>query len=42
MRVKWTRAALGDLGRLHAFLAAVNPPAAKVLFERLKVAPRAE
>lgn len=28
MQINWTSKALGDLGRLHAFLAEVNPPAA--------------
>ena len=28
MQVKWTSKALGDLARLHAFLADVNPQAA--------------
>ena len=40
MQVRWTSAALGDLGRLHAFLASVNPKAAKAVLERLKQAPR--
>ncbi len=28
MRVRWTSQALGDVGRLHAFLVEVNRPAA--------------
>lgn len=28
MPLRWTRAALADMGRLHAFLADVNPAAA--------------
>ena len=30
---------MGDLGRLHAFLAPVNPRAAAVVFEKLSAAP---
>jgi plasmid stabilization system protein ParE len=40
MQVRWSNAALGDLARLHAFLAPVNPRAAKAVLERLKQAPR--
>ncbi len=40
MQVRWSNAALGDLGRLHAFLTAVNPRAATAVLERLKQAPR--
>jgi hypothetical protein len=40
MQVRWSTAALGDLARLHAFLAPVNPRAAKAVLERLKQAPR--
>lgn len=39
MNVIWTRHALGDLGRLHAFLAPVNPRAAAAVVEKLTAAP---
>jgi plasmid stabilization system protein ParE len=35
MPLKWTRAALADIGRLHAFLADVNPAAAAKLVQAL-------
>ncbi len=40
VQIKWSIAALGDLARLHGFLAPVNPQAAKAARERLKQAPR--
>ncbi|MBC7780673.1 MAG: type II toxin-antitoxin system RelE/ParE family toxin [Proteobacteria bacterium] len=40
MRLKWSRSAIGDLARLHAFLAPVNPTAATRLMGRLKQAPK--
>ena len=40
MRVSWTSKALGDLARLHAFLAPVNPRAAAVVVQKLSAAPQ--
>jgi plasmid stabilization system protein ParE len=40
MQVRWSNTALGDLARLHAFVAPVNPRAATAVLERLKQAPR--
>jgi plasmid stabilization system protein ParE len=39
VHVRWTSKALGDLGRLHAFLAPVNLRAAAAVFELLSAAP---
>ncbi len=39
MKIIWTRHALGDLDRLHAFLQPVSPQAAMVLFQKLTAAP---
>ena len=39
MALKWTRRAQGDLVRLHAFLASVNPHAATNVMQRLVAAP---
>lgn len=39
MQIRWTSKALGDLGRLYAFLAPVNPRAAAAVFEDLSAAP---
>lgn len=39
MEVKWTRAALADLTRLHDFLAGVNPSAAARVVQSLTRAP---
>ena len=39
MQIRWTSKALGDLGRLHASLAPVNPRAAAAVFEMLSAAP---
>ena len=38
MRVIWSRPALGDLVRLHAFLAESHPPAAAKLVQAITVA----
>ena len=38
MRVIWSRPALGDLVRLHAFLAESQPPAAAKLVQAITVA----
>jgi plasmid stabilization system protein ParE len=35
MPLRWTRAALADIGRLHAFLADVNPAAAAKVVQSL-------
>ena len=40
MRVVWTSKAIGDLARLHAFLAPVNPRAAGTVLAQLKAGPR--
>ncbi|HWU80017.1 MAG TPA: type II toxin-antitoxin system RelE/ParE family toxin [Caulobacter sp.] len=40
MRIVWTGRASSDAGRLHEFLAEVNPRAAKAVMHRLIVAPR--
>jgi plasmid stabilization system protein ParE len=40
MKVAWSRSAIGDLARLQAFLAHVNPLAAARAVARLKQAPR--
>lgn len=40
MRVIWTGKALGDLVRLHAFLAPVNARAAAVVLAQLEAGPR--
>ena len=39
MRVVWVGKAASDLARLHAFLAEVNPRAAKVVVRKLIAAP---
>ena len=39
MNIRWTHAALGDLGRLHEFLHAVNPSAAARVVQRLSEGP---
>lgn len=39
MTIKWTRAALGDLGRLHEFLRPMNPQAAARVVQRLTAGP---
>jgi plasmid stabilization system protein ParE len=39
MEIAWTSHALGDLGRLHEFLAQVNPKAAAAVFEKLIAGP---
>ncbi|WP_024300629.1 MULTISPECIES: type II toxin-antitoxin system RelE/ParE family toxin [Methyloversatilis] len=39
MTLRWTRAALGDLQRLHAFLRPVNPEAAARVIQRLSAGP---
>jgi plasmid stabilization system protein ParE len=39
MTLGWTRAALGDLHRLHAFLRPVNPGAAARVIQRLSAGP---
>lgn len=39
VQIIWTRHALGDLGRLHAFLEPVNPAAAAAVFVKLSSAP---
>jgi plasmid stabilization system protein ParE len=39
MKITWTRAAMGDLGRLYEFLRPVNPPAAARVVQRLTDAP---
>jgi plasmid stabilization system protein ParE len=41
VQVRWTSKALGDLARLHAFLAPVNPRAAATVFDKLSAAPDA-
>ena len=40
MNVEWSRSAIGDLARLHAFLSQVNPLAAARVVARLKQVPR--
>ena len=40
MRVVWANKAVGDLVRLHAFLAPVNPRAARAVFATLKAGPQ--
>lgn len=40
MRVSWTSKALGDVARLHAFLAPVNPKAAATVVRKLTAAPK--
>lgn len=37
--ISWTRSAVDDLGRLHAFLKVVNPVAAEKIVETLVKAP---
>lgn len=39
MEIKWTSKAMGDLARLHDFLAAVNPNAAAKVVQSLSAAP---
>lgn len=39
MTINWTRAALGDLGRLHEFLRPVNKEAAARVVQRLTAGP---
>jgi plasmid stabilization system protein ParE len=39
MKIKWTRAAMGDLGRLYEFLRPVNHAAAVKVVQRLTDAP---
>lgn len=39
MQINWTSHALGDLGRLHAFLEPVNPAAAAAVLVKLTSAP---
>ena len=39
MTIKWTRAAMGDLGRLYEFLRPVNHAAAAKVVQRLTDAP---
>ena len=39
MKINWTRAALGDLGRLHEFLRPVNQEAAARVVQRLTAGP---
>jgi plasmid stabilization system protein ParE len=39
MRARWTSKALGDLTRLHEFLAPVNPRAAAQVVQALAAAP---
>lgn len=40
MWVNWTSKALGDLARLHGFLAPVNPRAAASIVHKLTAAPK--
>jgi plasmid stabilization system protein ParE len=40
VQIVWTSKAVGDLVRLHAFLAQVNPPAARAVLLQLKAGPR--
>lgn len=40
MKVRWTHSAIQDIARLHAFVAQLNPVAARRIFARLKQAPR--
>ena len=40
MRVSWTSRALGDLVRLHDFIAPTNPRAAAAILTQLKAGPR--
>lgn len=39
MSIRWTRAALADLGRLHEFLHKLNPSAAARVVQRLSDGP---
>lgn len=41
MTIRWTSAALGDLGRLHDFLVSVAPGAAARVLQRLTEGPDA-
>jgi plasmid stabilization system protein ParE len=38
VKLAWTARAVGDLGRLHEFLASVNPQAAALVVQRLTAA----
>lgn len=40
MRVSWTSKALGDVARMHAFLAPVSPKAAATVVRKLTAAPK--